>query len=265
MSTIFIKARFAALIAAFLFSWTMPGLTQSADDSPSDAEIAKMLEEVVALTEERKELPKKIEANLTLKKKHEIEFSRTNAEITNLASTEGVAIEAERPGVDNVCIGTVPEDQLAAATARCNAVLIPFNARIQALADRMKELDDQNAETTKREDERFAGGKALQERANYIENRRKQLQMSIMLAKRRSCVEKCNVGSAESAVQCLAACWDLARNDLPAVALNPAPIFKAAPNRTPEQAIEEYKNSGREKPRVPSGTTVAPPPPLSLE
>ena len=264
MNAIFARAGFAVLAFAFIVAPAMPSFAQAADGSPSEAEISGMLAEITKLSAEQKELPKKVETNLTLAKKHVDKLSIINTEIDG-ANAENAEIEAQRPNVVSLCDRTVPEDQYAAALAQCNAVKIPFEARLDALDKRDKKNNDDLAELSKQEEERVKAYKELQDREKYIQNRLKLLKMSIMLAKRGSCVTKCNNGTEENAAQCLDVCWDLARSDLPGIGSSPRPDFSIAPNRTPEQAIEEYKNSGRERPRVPSGTTVAPPPPPSLE
>jgi hypothetical protein len=248
-----------ALAVALVLATAM---SSGAHAQTSDADIAKMMEEIVTLSAEQKELPKKVEANLTLKKKHETEYARIATEDKRLKA-DSAAIEADRPGVNSLCTGTFPEEELAAATARCNAVLIPFNARIEDLKARVKQLADQSTTLGKQEDERFNAGKALQGRAVYLENRLKQLKMTILLAKRGSCVKKCQQSSAEVVSQCLSCCWDLARCDLPSVEQKQLPVFKATTSRTPEQAIEEYKNSGRAAPPAPKQAKEPPPPSTS--
>jgi hypothetical protein len=254
-----IRIGMVVVAAALVLASVMPGDTHA---QTSDADIAKMMEEVVKLGAEQKELPKKVEANLTLKKKHETEFARIDTENKRLEA-DSAAVEADRPVVDSLCTGTFPEEELAAAKARCHAVLTPFNARVDELRQREEQLTDQLAALENQEDARVDAGKALQDRAAYLERRIKQLKMSILLAKRGPCVEKCQAGSAEGMSQCLSICWDLARGGLPSVEQKQMPIFKATSNRTPEQAIEEYKNSGRAAPPGPTPSKGPPPPPPS--
>lgn len=282
----------AAVIAVAAFS--SPAVAGN-----SEAELAKLLAEVDSLNAEAAALPKKAQANLAVKAKHEQDYKRIDAERKNLEPEEA-AIEAQRPTVASLCSGTVPEDQYAAAVARCHAVLDPFNNRIKILEAKHKDLDEQVAQVDRQEDARVAEGKALAERNSYIGSRRTQLDALIKLTRRAVCVERCTTSDTQT---CLSACYDGASTSLPSEAPTkptwsatpnstpngpntvqpptapntvapprapepnagqlPKPTFSAAPNRTPEQAIEEYKNSGREKPAGPRPSAPPPPPPAT--
>lgn len=250
--------------------------------SQAETDLANMLAEVDTLTAEQKKMPQKVNDNLSLKAKHEQAYKRISDARANLAPEES-AIEAARPGVASLCSGTVPEDQYSAAVARCEAVLNPLNARIAALKRKHEDLNREVGEIDVEENARVAEAKVLIDRNTAIESRLNLLRASIKMTRRMVCVERCI--TADDNGTCLADCYDGSRssqrpkipdpprpspNTVPGPATPSAsggttaamPVFTAAPNRTPEQAIEEYKNSGREKPPAPP-PSAAPPPPSS--
>jgi hypothetical protein len=108
------------------------------------------------------------------------------------------------------------------------------------------------------------------ERHNQITKRIALLRASIrarqVVAKPKSCTDRCKgMASNDAAAQCLQSCFDGARgpSGMPTVEQKQRPTFSMTPNRTPQQAIDEYKKSGSADPTPKSfrRKSAEPPPP----
>lgn len=234
-----------------------------------DAETTKMLAEITQLSAEQKQMPAKVKQSLALKAQHEQDYKRLATESASLKA-ESSAIDAQRPSVRSLCTGTVPHAQFAAAQARCQAAQGPFNRRVDAYNTRKNQVSAKYQAVNQRETARAAAAKQLVARNEQITKRIAALQASIrarqVVAKPKSCTDQCkNMASNEAAAQCMQSCFDGARSpsSLPTVEQKQKPPFVATPNRTPQQAIDEYKKSGRADPTPDSfrRTTAEPPSP----
>lgn len=239
-------------------------LVLAAAEARAQSEVDKLMAEISQLSAEQKQLPTKLQENLALKRANEAEYNRLKPEDTRLKS-EGNAIEAQRPSVQSVCTGTVPQGQLAAAQARCKSAQDPFNRRVNDYNTNLNKLKAASAAIDAKENARVAAAKQLQARSEQITQRLTQLQAALKLAQRSACTKTCQSQSGEAAAQCLQSCFDGAANTTATVEQNQRPTFSATPNRTPEQAIEEYRRSGRANPGPNTLRTnpVPPPPPTS--
>lgn len=232
----------------------------------AEEDVAALMQEATQLAAERDEIPKTLEANLSLKRSNEAKIQQLSAEDERLAA-ESSSIEADRPMVNSLCQGTVPEDEFAAAQERCDAALQPFNERVASFNASMQKLNDEYDEVNRSEQARVAEAQAMLARDQELAARISALQTKIMQMKQPSCVESCNSEalSLDEQAQCLQHCWDQAAPpaDLPTVEEKYRPPFSAGPARTPDQAIEEYKASGKASPgpdTLHTNPVPAPPP-----
>src|SRR5579872_2056818 len=233
-----------------------------------DSDVSKMMAEVSQLSAEQSQIPAKLQQSLALKQQHERQFQQLNQESNSLKS-EGSSIDAQRPTVTSLCTGKVPHAQFAAAQARCQAVLVPFNRRVDAYNAHKGRLSTAYQAINQQENARAAEARRLQARGQQLSQRIAVLQASIrakqVAAKPASCTQSCAGKSGEAAAQCLQHCFDGARKDtdLPTVEQKYVPPSGATANRTPEQAIEEYKRSGDANPMPKSfrRNAAEPPPP----
>jgi hypothetical protein len=240
-----------------------------------DAAIAKMAQEVSQLTSRQRDISTQLESSLSLKRQHEQQYSALDQESGKLKA-ESQSIESQRPAVQAACTGTVPQNQLAAAQARCNAVQQPFNRRVNAYNTRNNQLKTSYQAIDGQEKTRVAAAQRLQAAYKQNAERMASLQASIkqaqaekaareLLGRRNACTQSCASKGGEAASQCLQSCFDGARSDtqVGTVEQNYRPPSGATSNRTPEQAIEEYKNSGRAPGPNTLHTNPVPPPPPS--
>ena len=234
-----------------------------------NVDVSKMMAEIAQLSAEQKQVPAKLQQSLALKKQHEGQFKQLAQEGNNIKAASS-AIEARRPSVDRLCHGTYPKSQLAAAKARCNAVLAPFNRQVADTNARKRRLTAAYQSLNQKEAARAAAAKRLLARDTQIKQRIAVLQASIrahkVVAKPSSCSQACMSKSGEALSQCMQSCFDGARSDtsLPTVEQKYRPPSSVTTNRTPEQAIQEYKQSGSANPLPKSfRREAAPPPPPS--
>ena len=230
------------------------------------ADIQKMTAEISQLSAEQKQISAKLHQSVAQKKQHESQFKRLSQEGNRIKAASN-AIEARRPSVYKLCHGKYPRSQLAAANARCNAVLVPFNRQVSATNTRRRRLAAAYRSLNGKEAARVAAAKRMLARDAQIRQRIAVLQASIrahrVVAKPSNCSQACMSKSGEALSQCMQSCFDGARSDtgLPTVEQKYKPPFRATPNRTPEQAIQEYKKSGDANPLPKSFRRKAAPPP----
>jgi len=244
----------AALAAALGFS-----APASADEF--DSLLAQLTQATQEVKNFEAEAPKKVEESLSLKNKHQAEYDALDREGSSLDS-EAAAIDSERPAVQSACQGTVPQDQLAAANARCNALLVPFNSKVDTYNSHLDTQKTRYADVDRREKQRADEMAALQKRYETLKQRVASLYNAAAAASKARCMADSSGSSPEEIAHKQSVCWENA-NAAIAVAIGqtpPKPTFSATPNRTPEQAIKEYMESG-DKPGPKSLKTKAPPPP----
>lgn len=251
-----LSIRSAALAAAV-------GLSAPAQADEFDSLLSQLSQATQELKSFEAEAPRKIEESLSLKKKHESEYAALDSENSKLDS-EAAVIDSERPGVQSACQGTVPQDQLAAANARCNSLLVPFNSKVNSYNSHLDDWKARYADVDRREQQRFEAATALQKKYDSLKQRVTEVYNSAALASKSHCAVDSAGSSPEEVAHKQSVCWENANAAL-AVAIGqtpPKPSYSATPNssRTAEQAIEEYKKSGN-KPGPTSLKTKAPPPP----
>ncbi len=253
--------RFSMLVSSAFYIVATPLLAHA-----QSADVAKMVAEISQLSAEQKQEPGKVQQSLALKRQHEAQFKQL-AQQGNSIKAASNAIEARRSSVYRLCHGKYPRSQLAAANARCNSVLVPFNRQVTEVNARRHRLAAAYQSLRQKEAARVAAAKRLQARDAQIRQRIAVLQASIrahrVVAKPSSCSQACMSKSGEALSQCMQSCFDGARSDtsLPTVEQKYRPPSGATSNRTPEQAIEEYKKSGNANPLPKSFRREAPPPP----
>ena len=104
----------------------------------------------------------KADASAALEEKNRLIASAATIE------AESAAIEAQKPSVIALCHRRVPKRQVAAASARCDAVLIPYNNRVKAHDATVRRLAAQHESLIKRM-------RAYLDETNQLEARRDQL------------------------------------------------------------------------------------------
>lgn len=218
----------------------------------ADADTATMNNEFRALTQEKIVIEKKMNKSLAEKHANEAEYDRIDEEWNTLDAT----VKAQRSAVDSVC-------NSATSQSECDAVRIPFNQKTDAWAVRFVDLAKKRDALDKREAQRDAAGKALVKRYEEV-NTRIDFLRTALIRRGNACLASCaRQSSAEAAAQCESSCYDGSRgpNDTATVDLRPKP-FSMTPDssRTPDQAIQDYINSG-DKPGPKTLKTTAPPPP----
>lgn len=250
-------AKWVAFGAAMFLVAAFPVTRALADDLPG------LEKEAAQLTVEKEQVTGKLQQSIVAKHRNEQEFDRLDklgAPIKALATR----IEAQRPKVESLCHRTVPKEQLAAATAQCNAVLIPFNQDVSTYkTDRGKWNTMHNA-AVEAEKARVAAAQLLIERSKAVERRLAVVKEAIARLLRNAklqCMRDCSKsGSTDAAGYCLQRCWDNAVAGLSPVERNRQYQAQFG-TRTVEQAIEEYKKSGAADPGHKSLKIKEPPSP----
>jgi peptidoglycan hydrolase CwlO-like protein len=212
------------------------------------------------------DVPQKLNDSLSLKKENEAKYAELDKQMTSV-NAEGSALDAERPGIDALCHGTYPQDQLAAAQARCDAAMGPYNARIEAYNQKLGDVKSKIADVDAQEEKRVEAAKALQAQYDTLKNHVEMLQKVVTAAARARCMANAAAPSDEAAAHAQSVCFDGARAQIAATVgeTPPKPTWSATPgsHRTPEQAIQDYKNSGPAQPSTRMRKTAPPPPPPS--
>jgi len=154
---------------------------------------------------------KKRDESVALKRQNEAKLATLDNENEKLKS-EGSAIEVQRPQVESVCTGTVPESQYAAALARCNSVLLPFNTRVNKFnADLIAWKSRYNA-VVKSEQDRAAAAQKMFDDYNRNAQRIEQIRRIILATGPGQCVIDRHCGDPNmeptAAAACLMSCFD---------------------------------------------------------
>ncbi len=237
----------------------------AADVFAQGDEIAGILGEITQLSDElERGIPQKIEDNLSLKRQHEFEGQVLKQEEQNLLTVQA-NVQREESYVISVCDVTVPQEQYAAAVARCNAVKEPYQHRVDQYNEDVDELNRKVTNLNEQEQLRVQAAQEILHHRDQVIDRLRALQAAFKAAKVKACTKSCaSYGSNAAAAQCLQICFDGASPEaLPDVSAYTQPPFSASENRTPEQAIDEYRRSG---PANPGANTLhsrpVPPPPI---
>jgi len=244
--------------AALLVAAQPQGVRAQGDD------IAGILNEITTLSGElEKDIPRKLEESLSLKNKHQEEIKYLDQIADNLL-TEKSGVEAAEAQVVSVCNVTVPEEQYAAAVARCDAAKAPYMQRLDHYNNGVDELQTKTADVNEREQQRANEAQVLLAHRQEVISRIGILKAQLAAAKAaklNACTASCG-GSKDAAAQCMQSCFDGARgaDELPPVEGFIRPPFSGSA-RTPEQAIEEYRRSGAANPGPNSLHTNPVPPP----
>ena len=240
----------------------------------AEADMASMLAEATQLTKEKTEVAQKVQENLRAAEKLNLERDQL-LPVANRLEAQSEQLDAEKQRIIPLCTGSVPEPQWAAAQARCDAVRNPYNARVEAhnraYLETKKQLDD----LLRRHDANRNEAQQLAARDRQIDMRLSVLRE--LMATAGGCAACAKAPSAQMD-SCFRACYDGAarRPDLAPQDIRPpfsastqsGAVVVVPPNsgqRTPEQAIREYQQSGAANPLP--GTfrrTVPPPPPPSI-
>jgi hypothetical protein len=226
-------------------------------------DLASLAKESTQLPVEKGDIATKLEQSVKTKHANEHDFDVLDKEAVNIKA-EGGRVEAQRPKVESLCHRTVPKDQLAAATAQCNAVLIPFNKDVDLYKTHRGGWTKRHDAVVKKEEARVAAAKKLMARSDVIEKRQAVLRDAITLRLKNAklqCMQDCvNAGKDDAQSYCLQRCWDNAVAGLSPVERNRQYQAQFG-TRTVEQAIEDYKKSGRANPGPPLKINPVPPPP----
>lgn len=292
--------RFKVAIACIASTVVFAACGVLAQDVPEPAEMStdEIESEIASIESEQQEIVEKLQFNIEQQEATQREYARLNQENERLDREDArlatvrsgldadlAAIEKDRPAVQSACRGgTLPTQAEAnAANARCEALIRPFNQRVDAYGIRLNahkaELLTQKADeqkynsdrdkAIKKEEIRAKEAQALIARGEYLDTRLAALELELGLRLRSAgavpCESCAKMTSDEAASQCLMRCFEGARpGDDNAEAIAPdtgTPFFGEGAGRTADEAIEEYKNSGSANPGRRPPPPAEPPPP----
>lgn len=225
-------------------------------------DLGSLEKESVQLAVEKKEIATTLDQSAKAARDNDHDFDVLNKEKVTIQA-EGDRVEAQRPKIKALCNRTVPQNQLAAATAECKAALVPFNADVATYKTDAGSWNARHKAMMEKEGARVAAAKRLIERRQAIEKRQAALRDAIALRLKNAklqCMQDCvKEGKPDAMAYCLQRCWDNAVAGLSPVERNRQYQAQFG-TRTVEQAIEEYKNSGRANPG-PNTLKIKPVPP----
>jgi hypothetical protein len=195
-------ARSLTLLAIGIFAWVL-GM------APARTEVADLMQELVRLKAEQESTLQKKEESLALKRQNEAKLDALEQE-KNRLKTEATAIDAVRPSVESLCNRTVPESQYQAALAQCNAVLRPFNDRVNRFNAALEQWKTNFAAVAESERARAAAARALLEQYNHNLQRMAEIRRIVLAAAPGQCVieRRCGELDGEAGADCLISCWD---------------------------------------------------------
>lgn len=199
------RAIVTALAIAIAASLLAPPAAKA--DNPSD-----LMAELTRLKAEQDDLLKQRDASIALKRKHEQELDRLGQESNRLKS-ESSALDALKPQVQRLCTGDVPADQYAAAVARCNSVLLPYNARVKTFNTDLGRWKTDYTTVVEAEHARAVAAQALLDKYDRNRQRIDEIRRIILTSAPGQCVldRHCGDLDREAAVACLMSCWDGSR------------------------------------------------------
>lgn len=222
----------------------------------SDA--AKLMKQLAALTVDRNQIEEKISDKVAVLKSNTAKADELVSEAKEIAS-EDAALDAERASHNQLCHRTVPEDQLAAAKAACEAWLNPFNARVDTVNAKKEESSRKISALESDEESGMAEFERLSARDDELTKQITAVQKTILLAKHDTCSQSClDAEKGDTVAQCMQNCWDGARaaGTLPVL---PDPPMEKPSTRTPQQAIDEYQKRPNPGPNSLHTKEVPPP------
>lgn len=246
------RRRLAGGMLALLFVAPAAG----ANDDP---ELAAMIEELSKLNAEIKkveqEIPAKVKENLSIGRSLQSEAEVVVKHMDHQEATEGKDIDAQRPAVQAACGG----GDLPEAVARCRSVAVPFNQKVDAFNAQLEQDKAKLRAIQAKAEKRDKEFKQLLAKRDSLATSVKGVMLRMRLLLVRRCVERAG-SSDESAAHAQSVCFDQAEARLAELSGSTAPPSTATPNRTPQQAIDDYRNSGAVQPNL-QGRRPAPPPP----
>jgi hypothetical protein len=227
-------------------------------------DLASLTADATKLASTHEKVLERLKENLTVKRANEEKIKKIEREDAQLQVLSS-KIEAQRPTVDSLCNRTVPSEQYPAALAQCKAVQDPFNADVGAYNSRSAVNEQQRTNVNQDELARVAEAEGIVKQAKEIEARLEVVRKAInahLGQMGTKCLQDTGGGSnkPEVAAYALQKCWDRAVSGLPPVEQTTQYKMQFG-GRTPQQAIEEYRKSGRQNPGPARRTTTEPPPP----
>lgn len=253
--------------AICLVGLTFNGLPVAAvafSDASLDALVAELTATKAEFQKLEQEIPKIIQDSLTIKRRHEAEVVALDTQINNLEKSEGAAIDAQRPSVVAACPATAPPEQIASVQARCQAAQAPFNARVDAFNSQLNNLKAKLKVVDEAEKKRISEVQAVKARSDMLAGKLRSLTAKMFEEKLKRCRLASENSPAETAVQQQAICFDGAKQEIEIIlGAPPKPPSSITPARTPQQAIDDYVNSGK-APGTQGRKSAPPPPPPPL-
>jgi hypothetical protein len=177
--------------------------------SDAEAQLASLLSDLQGLQQEDSKLEidlKVLEPQLQADNQT---FNRVLKPMEAEIKIERAALAELQPTVQSLCVRTVDEKVLAAATAECHRVMDPYNARLTAVEEKALDHDQQLTDMQARLDQ----SKTMHTRRQEIQRRIPMIKTQIEMIIRN---ERCNKAAAaqgqlETSVDHMSACWNGAR------------------------------------------------------
>lgn len=270
---------FRVLILGLLLLGPAYPLGADEGDAPLSAadyeSVFSLRADIEELLKEKQQTDKKIEANITLIEKEQakwVEIREEAEEKMAAVKQEIVDIPKDRPEMESKCSGEYAEgNPYDTAVSECLAVLDPFNERVQKTRDNYDWIEKNAIPVLDKKARLQKENATLQMQRIRTIRKVARLKKLLPLVASRECASECDqegmVGEAEA--QCLQHCMDNARRPFELPRLEDVPVssnanvifpdWKNTQNRTPEEAIEEYKKGERAGPKTLK--TSEPPPP----
>lgn len=216
-------------LVALAMATLAPGHLLAKSDEPSaESILADLAKASSELEQTVKTFPERLKESISLKRTHEAELTKVADALDTLEATDGAAIDRERPAVQAACPPQMPPERVAA----CNAVRIPFNAKVDAFNIKQKTLQDQGEVVVAKERKRVEKIQQLKDKADRLEARVRALTATARAALIAECMKRSG-GSLENAAHASSVCFDNADARITAVigATAPRPPSSAVPNR----------------------------------
>jgi len=199
--------------------------------------IGELMGEIIRLKAAQDDIIKKRDESIALKRENEAKLATLDNENNRLKS-EGSAIDVQRPQIESLCNGTVPQSEYAAAVARCNSVLVPFNYRVKRYNDAVEDWRRRYNAVVKSEHDRAAAAQKLFDDYNRNAQQIERIRRIILVIAPGQCVIDRHCGDPNmdptTAAACLMSCWD---GSTMRSASAGAPPFSPAPASAPAADI----------------------------
>lgn len=247
-------------IAALVAAWAL-ALPHSA--KAEDAEVAAMMNEIQNLTTEKENNNKQIKIDLQTFQQSTREDESKRAEVSRAKTAlddlqrQGRALQSQYGGSGH----KIACNKGGKTIAACESRRLAINAKIAENSAKIKAASANSA--ARGEKAKSVADK--QRRNREIDNRIALLRKRIAFKKANesnTCRKQCTSLTSDAAAQCLQCCWDRARcSGLSNVEQVRKPVFSMVPQsaapvvvpaqtrrRTAQEAIDEYKKSGAQRP-----------------